>query len=74
MRQVGLLALAEGRRKGLPEAKAEGRAMNNAIHALLHPATGPGVPLAWTAGTGKNLPGMKVAEKRPPGGRSTGRI
>jgi hypothetical protein len=63
MRQTGLLALAEGARKGDAVGKTVDRATDNAIHALIHPAMGPGPAFAHTLATGKNSIGMNVAEK-----------
>lgn len=67
MREVGLLAMAEGARSGAQPAETRDRSVENAWHSILHPATGPGVQLLYTAATGNNTAGMKVAEEPPPG-------
>jgi len=60
-RQTGLLALAEGTRKGQGEGKIEDKVMHDVLAGLLHPALGPPVAFGWTAATGKNTLGQTIA-------------
>jgi hypothetical protein len=63
MREIGLLALAEGERKGdeLPEITTKG--VKQIGHSLIHPVAGPGVQFLHTAYTGENVVGQRLAEK-----------
>lgn len=63
MREFGLLALAEGNRKGATEGKSADKAIDAAAESLLHPFFGPGVQFGWTAMTGKNTLGRQLSEK-----------
>lgn len=66
LRSVGALAYLEAAR-GIPgPAPREttlDKATGDALHALIHPATGPGVAFAWTAATGRDVLGRQVAER-----------
>lgn len=63
MRQAGILAQVEGFRKGAKSTEAGDKGIEQATAAIAHPAMGPSVQFAWTAATGKNLHGIKIAEK-----------
>ena len=68
MRETGLMALAEGTRRGQTGAQITDKATSDAIEAALHPIMGPPGAFAYTAATGKNSLGMKIAQQPPPGG------
>lgn len=61
LRATGALAMLQGHRTGEPTAKSADKATDDIIHSLLHPALGPPAQFAYTAATGKNTLGMKVA-------------
>lgn len=63
LRETGLLALAQGVRKGDRPGKILDKASEDMIHSLLHPAIGPPVQFAWTAATGKSTMGTQLAGK-----------
>lgn len=65
-RQVGLVALTEGAREGKSSSEIIDKGYEDAIHSALHPAIGPPVAFAYTAATGRNTMGRKVAEKGEP--------
>lgn len=66
-REVGLLATAEGARKGKPLAKTTDKAVENAVESAMHPLAGPPVQFLYTAYTGKTTSGFQVAEKAATG-------
>ncbi len=62
-RHVGLLALAEGLRRGDSGDEISGKAVSDLAHGTMHPAVGPLPGAVYTAVTGKNTLGTKVAAK-----------
>ena len=63
MRATGMLALAEGARKGPGKGNVMDKAVDQVVESLMHPAFGPPAQFAHTAYTGKNAFGAEVAQK-----------
>lgn len=63
MRATGMLALAEGARKGPGKDNVMDKAVEQIVESLMHPAFGPPAQFAHTAYTGKNSFGAEVAQK-----------
>ncbi len=70
-RETGLLALAEGERRGQPLPLIADKAADDFWTSLMHPVFGPVGQTLYTAATGKNSLGQKVAEVPKPGGSQT---
>ncbi len=62
LRVLGLLALAEGKRKNALPEKIEERAARDMVTALVHPMAGPGAQFALTSAWGVDASGFHVAQ------------
>jgi hypothetical protein len=68
MRATGVNAMLEGYRRGESGAGMTDKAQEEIVSSLVHPFLGPPGQFAYTAVTGKNALGMKVADQPEPGG------
>lgn len=67
LRETGLLAATDGLRRGRTAGQIADRAQDDMLTSLLHPGVGPFVQFAYTAATGKNEIGQRVAKEAEPG-------
>jgi hypothetical protein len=67
LRALGFLAAIEKSRQGAPPGVVADKMVDQAWRSLIAPAMGPGVQFAYTARTGENLYGTRLAEHAEPG-------
>lgn len=67
LRTLGVMPSLEAARRGTSPIKAEDRGLTDSLHSLLHPLEGPAVQFGYTAATGSNVIGKKLAEEPGPG-------
>ncbi len=60
-REVGLLALTEGTRRGERPDKIKEQMFDDVFHSLIHPLAGPLPQFVYTSATGKNVVGQRVS-------------